>query len=78
MVFKIRHKLGGLMSHFYALDCDFAIEKFQEAIIEEVDNYIPLKKSKPSQQPNWIDNSIKNLAAKKQSLFQTFLSRKKN
>ena len=64
MVFKIRDKLERLMSHFYALDCDLAFEKFQEAIIEEVDNYIPLKKSKPSQQPNWIDNSIKNLAAK--------------
>ena len=78
MVFKIRDKLGRLMSHFFALDCDLAFEKFQEAIIEEVDNYIPLKKSKPSQQPNWIDNSIKNLAAKKQSLFQTFLRHKNN
>ena len=74
MVFKIRDKLGRLMSHFYALDCDLAFKKFQEAIIEEVDNYIPLKKSKPSQQQIWIDNSIKNLAAKKQSFFQTFLS----
>ena len=52
------------MSHFYALDCDLAFEKFQEAILEEVDNYIPLKKAKPSQQPNWIDNIIRNLAAK--------------
>ena len=57
------------MSHFYALDCDLAFQKFQEDIIEEVDNYIPLKKSKPSQQQNWIDNSIKNLAAKKTELF---------
>ena len=32
------------MSYFYALDCDLTFEKFQEAIIEEVDNYIPLKK----------------------------------
>ena len=71
MVFQIRDKLGRLMSHFYALDCDPAFQKLQEAIIEEVDNYIPLKKSKPSQQQNWIDNSIKNLAAKKQSFFQT-------
>ena len=71
MVFKIRDKLGRLMSHFYALNCDLAFEKFQEAIIEEVDNYIPLKKSKLSQQPNWIDNSIKNLVAKN-SLFQNF------
>ena len=76
MVFKIRDKLGRLMSHFYAMDCDLAFQKFQEAIIEEVDNYIPLKKSKPSQQQNWIDNSIKNLEAKKQSFFQTFLRHK--
>ena len=69
MDFKIRDKLGRLLSHFYALDCDLAFQKFQEAIIEEVDKYIPLKKSKPSQQQNWIDNSIKNLAAKKQSFF---------
>ena len=41
------------MSHFYGLDCDLLFEKFQEAIIEEVENYIPLKKkTKPSQQPN--------------------------
>ena len=66
------------MSHFYALDCDLAFENFQEAIIEEVDNYIPMKKSRPSQQPNWIENSIKNLATKKQSLFQTFLRHKNN
>ena len=78
MVFKIREKLGRLMSHFYALDYDLAFQKFQEAIIEEVDNYIPLKKSKPSQQQNWIHNSIKNLAAKKQSFFQTFLRQKNN
>ena len=78
MVFKIRDKLGRLTSQFFALDCDLALEKFQEAIIEEVDNYIPLKKSRPFQQPNWIDNSIKNLAAKKQSLFQTFLRHKNN
>ena len=38
------------MSLFYALGCDLAFQKFQEAIIEEVDNYIPLKKSKPCQQ----------------------------
>ena len=72
MVFKTRDKLGRLMSHFYALDCDLAFENFQEAIIEEVDNYISLKKSKPFQHPNWIENSIKNLAAKKESSFQTF------
>ena len=77
MVFIIRDKLGRLMSHFYALDRDLAFEKFQGAIIEEVDNYIPLKKSKPSHQPNWIDNSINNLAAKKRSVFQTFLRHKK-
>ena len=78
MVFKIRDKSGRLMLHFYALDCDLAFQKFQEAIIEEVDNYIPLKKSKPSRQQNWIDNSIKNIAAKKQSFFQTFLRHKTN
>ena len=64
MVFKLGDKLGRLISQFYALDCDLAFEKFQEAIIEEVDNYNPLKKSKPSRQQNWIDNSIKKLAAK--------------
>ena len=64
MVFEIRDQLGRLMSPFCAWDCCLAFEKFQEAIIEEVDNYIPLKKSKPSQQPNWIDISIKKLAAK--------------
>ena len=58
MVFKMRDKLGRLMWHFYALDCDLPFKKFQEAIIEEVDNYIRLKKSKPQQQ-NWIDNNIK-------------------
>ena len=77
MVFKIRDKLGRRMSHFYALDCDLAFEKFQEAVIEEVDIFIPLKKSKPSEQPNWIDNIIKNLAAEKQSSFQTFFGKKK-
>ena len=41
MVFTIRDKLGRLMSQFYALHCDLVIEKFQEAIIEEVDNYMP-------------------------------------
>ena len=71
-VFKIRNKLGRLMSHLYALDCDLAFEKFQEAIIEEDDNYIPLKKSKLFQQPNWIDNSIKNLAAKNRAYSRTF------
>ena len=78
MVFKLRDKLGRLMSHFHALYCDLAFEKFHEAFIEEVDNYMPLKKPKPSQQPNWIDNSIRNLAAKKQSLFKTFLRHKNN
>ena len=37
-----------------------------------------MKKSKPSQQQNWIDKSIKKLAAKKQSFFQTFLRHKNN
>ena len=32
----------------------------------------------PSQQQNWIDNSIKNLAAKKQSFVQTFVRHKNN
>ena len=72
MVLKIREKLGRRMSQFYGLDCDFAFEKFPEAIIEEVDNYIPLKKSKHSQQPNWIDNSIKNLAAKRNKDYFNF------
>ena len=44
IVFKIRDKLGRLMSQYYAVDCDLAFEKFQEAIIEEVDKFIPLKK----------------------------------
>ena len=60
------------MSKFYGLDCDFAFEKFQETIIEEVDNYIPLKKSKHSQQLNWIDNSIKNLALKRNKAYFNF------
>ena len=77
MVFKIRDRLGRLMSHFYAFDCDLAFEKFQEAIIEEVDNFIPLKKSKPSQQPNWIDISIKNLAANKTELIPDLLEKQK-
>ena len=34
------------MSQFYALDCDLAFEKFQQAIFEEVDNCILPKKSK--------------------------------
>ena len=72
MVFKLRHKLCRLMSHFYALDCDLALEKFQDAIIEEVDNYIPLKISKLSQQPNWINNSIQNLAAKNRAYSKIF------
>ena len=72
MALKIRDKLGRLMSQFFALDCNLAFEKFQEAIIEKIDNNIPLKKSKPSQQSNWIDNSIKNLPAKNQSLFEIF------
>ena len=38
LLFKIGDKLGRLMSHFYALHCDLAFEKFQEVIIEEVDN----------------------------------------
>ena len=75
MVFKLRDKLGRLMSQFYALNCDLAFEKFQEAIIE-VDNYIPLKKSKPSQQPNWIDNSIKNFATKKTAYSNFFETQK--
>ena len=74
MLFKLGVKLSRLLQ-FYALDCDLVFENFQEAIIEEVDNYMPLKKSKLSQQPNWIDNSM-NLAAKKHSLFQTFLDTK--
>ena len=57
------------MSHFYALDCDLAFQKFQEAIIEEVDNYIPLKKSELSQQQNWINNSIKKISSKKTEIF---------
>ena len=36
------------MSQFYAKDLYLAFEKFQEAIIEEVNNYIPLKRSKDS------------------------------
>ena len=69
MVFKIRNELSRPMSKFYALDCDLAFEKFQEAIIEEVDTFIPLKRSKASQQPNWIDNRITNLAAKETGFF---------
>ena len=64
MVFKIRDKLGRLMSHFYALDCDHAFEKFQEASIEEVDNYIQMKKSRPSQQLNSLFLTSTNEAEK--------------
>ena len=46
------------------MDCDLALEKFQKAIIEEVNKYIPLKRSTNSKQPNWIDKIRKNLAAK--------------
>ena len=34
------------MSQVFAIDCDFAFEKFKESIIEEVNNHIPLKRSK--------------------------------
>ena len=64
MIFKIKKILGKLISRYYATDCDLAFEKFEAAIIEEVNKYIPLKRSTNSKQPNWMENIIKNLAAK--------------
>ena len=46
MFLKEKNKLGKFMLHFYAVDCDLASEKTQEAVIEEVENYIPVKRQK--------------------------------
>ena len=60
----MKDKLGRLMTILYAMYCDCAFKTFHEAVIEEVNNYIPLKRPKDSKQPNWID-MINNLPAKK-------------
>ena len=39
---------------------------------------MPDKKSKTLRHETWIDNSIKNLAAKKQKLYQRYMQQKTN
>ena len=53
-------------------------EKFQQTIIDEIKHYVPEKKSEALRHKSWIDNLIKNLAAKKQRLYQRYMQQKTN
>ena len=77
LVFKLKHKLQGFEDNFCLLDCDPSFEKFQQTIIEEMKLYVPEKKSKVLSHKSWIDNSINNLAAKKNKNFINDASKKK-
>ena len=70
LVLKLKHKLQGFQDNFCLLDCDSSFEKNQQTIIDEINHYVPEKKAKALRHKSWIDNSIKNLAAKKQKLYQ--------
>ena len=67
LVFKLKHKLQGFQDIFCLLDCDSSFEKFQQTIIDELKHFVPEKKSKALRHRSWIDNSIKNIAAKRQN-----------
>ena len=73
LVFKQKHKLQGFQDNFCLLDCDSSFEKFQQTLIDEIKHYVPEKKSKALSHKSWIHNSIKNLAAKKQKLYQRYM-----
>ena len=78
LVFKLKHKLQGFQDDFCLLDCDSSFEIFRQTIINEIKHYLPEKKSKALRYRLWIDNSIKNLAAKKQKLYQRSMQQKTN
>ena len=78
LVFKLKHKLQGFQDNFCLLDCNSSFEKSQQTIIDEIKHYVPEKKSKALRHKSWIDNSIKNLAAKKQKLYQRYMQQKTN
>ena len=75
LVFKLKHKIH---DNFCLLDCDSSFEKFQQTTIDEIKHYVPDKKSKALRHKSWIDNSIKNIAAKKQKLYQRYMQQKTN
>ena len=76
LVFKLKHKLKGFQDNFCLLDCDPSFEKFQQTIIDEIKHYVPEKKSKALRHKSRIDNSIKNLAAKKENFIKDTCNRK--
>ena len=75
LVFKLKNKLEGFQDNFCLLDCDSSFEKIQQTIIDEINHYVPEKKSKALRYKSWIDNSIKNLAAKKQKFYKDTCNR---
>ena len=78
LVFKLKHKLQGFQDNLGLLDCDSSFEKFHETIFDELKHYVPEKKSKTLRHKSRIDNSIKNLAAKKQKFYQSYMQQKTN
>ena len=77
LVFKMKHKLQGFQDTFCLLDCDSSFEKFQQTIIDEINHYVPERKSKALRHKSWIDNSNKNLV-EKQKLCQRYMQQKTN
>ena len=63
--FKLKHKLQCLQENFCFLICDSAFDNFQKLFIDVKKHYVPEKKSNPVRHKTCIDNSIKNLAEKR-------------
>ena len=78
LVFKLKHKLQGFQDNFCLLDCDSSFESFQQTFVDEIKLYVPEKKSKALRHKSWIDNSIKNFAAKRHKLYQRYMQQKTN
>ena len=78
LVFNLKHKLPGFQANFCLLDCGLSFKKLQQTIIDEIKYYVPEKKSKALRHKSWIDNSIKNLAAKKQKIYHRYMQEKTN
>ena len=76
IVFKLKHKLQEFQDIFCLSDCDSSFEKFQQTIIDEINYYVPEKKSKALRHKSWIDNSVKNLQQKSKNFIKDTCNRK--
>ena len=74
LVFKLKHKLQS----FQETLSQTATQHLKNFILLMKKHYVPEKKSKILRHESWSHNSIKNLAAIKQKLYQRYMQQKTN